>query len=213
MAARRRRDQGRRAKVPRGNAILPRSPAKTGRATVPRMAIALPEATASRPKPRAHRREVSPRLRRCLWSRVRRIEPAPRVPLARLDRRRDRVPPPGRGAGIRRAVGAERIPGAVEVEAVPPVTLGHERHEPPRRIGCPARWCRPGRRSRAPTPLRPPWAVAARRSRTRSPPIGTTTLPASAASTSTPSTPSTRTVARVSGGRRCPTKTSARCCG
>src|ERR1041385_8343174 len=56
---------------------------------------------------------------------------APVVALARRDRDRQRVPAPRGGAGIDGVVGAERVPGPVEVEQIPAAGERAERDEAP----------------------------------------------------------------------------------
>src|ERR1041384_4005651 len=63
------------------------------------------------------------------WPAGRRL--APVVALARRDRDRQRVPAPRSGAGIDGVVGAERVPGPVEVEQVPAAGEWAERDEAP----------------------------------------------------------------------------------
>src|SRR5262245_24004068 len=76
-------------------------------------------------------RALSLRLR----SSRRSAEPSAEVALPGFHLCIDRVPPPRCGAGVRRAVGAERIPRPIEVEAITPVCQRQEGDEAAGGIG------------------------------------------------------------------------------
>src|SRR5439155_25612445 len=103
----------------------PRGPAR--RARIPRAG-----------RPLAAARAAPWRPRRIASSRIagdgRSPDPMRLIALAGGDLPSEHVAAPRRGASVGGAVGAERIPGAVEVEPVPSVRIGDERDEAPRRI-------------------------------------------------------------------------------
>ena len=138
------------------------------------------------------------------------LEPSTQVPLAGPDRHRDGIPPPRGGQGIDRAVGAIRVPRAVEVEPVATVRQRHQLDETARQDTSLAELL-PSRKKIVQLGFLGAGRAdpAARERRTARLPTGTLTVPASTALGLHPVHTSTRCLAACSGGARVPANTSA----